>query len=65
MGPELAMIIIPLLLWGLGIIITVLVMRAVFMIPTIVDNLKIQTELLTEIAKTQNEILKNKKGDKD
>jgi hypothetical protein len=44
---------------AIGIVITILIMRAVFSIPTIVDNLKEQTRLLTDIAVNQRIILKN------
>jgi len=39
--------------------IMVFITRAIFMIPTIVDNLKQQTEYLRDIAVTQRVILKN------
>ena len=37
----------------------VFVTRAIFMIPTIVENLRQQTESLRDIASTQRKILKN------
>jgi hypothetical protein len=44
--------------------IAIAIMRAVFSIPTIVDNLKEQTSLLKDIAVTQRAVLKNQEDAK-
>ncbi|QQL48952.1 hypothetical protein [Mucilaginibacter ginkgonis] len=41
----------------LGVLFTVAIMRAVFMIPTIVDNLRAQTKHLNEIKQNQKDLL--------
>ena len=61
-----SVVIVYLLVVGLGILIAALLMRRIFMIPTIADNLIRQTQILADIAETQKEILKNQKsGSKD
>ena len=56
MAPTpLGIIIVLLIFFAIGIALMVVIMRAVFMIPTIVKNLTRQTELLEEILKNQRE----------
>lgn len=44
---------IALFIYGIIIIGVIFIMRAVFSIPSIVKNLKVQTKLLSEMAKVQ------------
>jgi len=62
---EIGLLIVYLLFSGIGIVITIFIMRAVFSIPTIVDNLKEQTSLLKDIAVTQRAILKSQEDIKN
>lgn len=45
--------------YGVLFLIGAFITRAIFSIPTIIDNLKQQTEYLKDIAVTQRTILKN------
>ncbi len=53
-GELVGMLIMYFIFIGVGILITALIMRAIFRIPTIVRNLEEQTRLLNEIVKHQN-----------
>jgi hypothetical protein len=46
-------IILYLVLYAIGFLISVIIMRAIFSIPTIIKNQKAQTRLLAEIALQQ------------
>jgi hypothetical protein len=52
-------------LYGIGLLIAIFLARAIFSIPTIVNQLKLQTQLLTEIAKSNGVTVEQKNQSSD